>query len=205
MVHLCTFWDYSSLSPTCSCKVVTLILSIDEVLRTYYHILCRNSLSSPVRRINATRTELMRETILRDQARVTSIHKHITQMVSRATTPAQDFMTPLFSGLTFGTGEYFALVGVGTPHIYMYLDVDTGSDITWLQCAPCANCYKQKNALFYPSNSSTFEVLGCHSDLCLSLDVMGCISNKCLYQVQVAISFKLFRHSFLSNCIPLLA
>lgn len=125
----------------------------------------------------------MRETILRDQARVTSIHKHITQMVSRATTPAQDFMTPLFSGLTFGTGEYFALVGVGTPHIYMYLDVDTGSDITWLQCAPCANCYKQKNALFYPSNSSTFEVLGCHSDLCLSLDVMGCISNKCLYQV----------------------
>ncbi|KAG0615471.1 hypothetical protein M758_5G044000 [Ceratodon purpureus] len=138
----------------------------------------------------------MNETILRDQARVTYIQKHITHMVSRAMArsgphghhreeksfPAQDVETPLFSALTFGTGEYFAIVGVGTPHRYIYLLMDTGSDITWLQCAPCKNCYKQKNTLFNPSDSSTFKVLDCHADLCLNLDVMGCMSNRCLYQ-----------------------
>jgi hypothetical protein len=139
----------------------------------------------------------MHETILRDQARVTSIHKHIAQMVSGATassthkilhqektsTPAQDVETPLFSGLTFGSGEYLALLGVGTPQRYMYLVVDTGSDITWLQCVPCENCYKQRNALFNPANSSSFKVLDCHADFCLNLNVMGCLSNRCLYQV----------------------
>ena len=147
-------------------------------------------MSSPARRANATRLELMQEMIVRDQARVASIQKHITQMVSGAkakesTSPGQDFQTPVFSGLTFGSGEYFALLGVGTPDINMYLDVDTGSDITWIQCAPCTNCYKQKNAVFNPSNSSTFKVLDCHADLCLNLDVMGCVMNRCLYQVLV--------------------
>lgn len=140
----------------------------------------------------------MIETILRDEARFSSILMQINRPVSgevRGThklhvdqhqrkTPAQDFEAPIFSGLAFGTGEYFAVVGVGTPRRDMYLVVDTGSDITWLQCAPCTNCYKQKDALFNPSSSSSFKVLDCSSSLCLNLDVMGCLSNKCLYQVR---------------------
>jgi len=40
------------------------------------------------------------------------------------------------SGLAQGSGEYFTWVGVGTPPM-----LDTGSDVVWLQCAPCRRCY----------------------------------------------------------------
>lgn len=133
----------------------------------------------------------MRATVARDQARVSSIQKRINQTAqthrqnqqSKTTTSSQQsFESPVSSGLAFGTGEYFAILGIGTPKRTTYLVVDTGSDITWLQCAPCTNCYKQKNTLFDPSSSSTFRPLRCDAPLCLTLDVMGCQSNTCLYQ-----------------------
>lgn len=156
---------------------------ITEISTTY----CRNAVSSP---INATRVELMLETMRRDDARVSSIQKQINQKVrnhklqSSQKTPSQDFESTVSSGLSFGTGEYYAVLGVGTPHRDVYLVVDTGSDITWLQCAPCTNCYKQLNAVFEPSSSSTYKILHCDAALCLTLNVMGCLTNKCLYEVQ---------------------
>lgn len=96
--------------------------------------------------------------------------------------PSQDFQAPVTSGLSLGSGEYFIRVSVGTPPKSMYLVLDTGSDILWLQCAPCTNCYHQTDAVFDPSRSSSYSPLGCNSRLCLNLDVSGCSANKCLYQ-----------------------
>jgi hypothetical protein len=45
------------------------------------------------------------------------------------------------SGLAQGSGEYFASVGVGTPPTPALLVLDTGSDVVWLQGAPCRRCY----------------------------------------------------------------
>lgn len=155
----------------------------------------RYSRSSPFRPLKATRMQMMHETILRDQMRVASIHGQINRMLNGVPTkttnlnqqqkiiPAQDFQGPIVSGLSLGSGEYFVRISVGTPPKSMYLVVDTGSDILWLQCAQCINCYHQSDAIFNPANSSTYSVVGCGSPLCLNLDVSGCQSNKCLYQV----------------------
>ena len=45
------------------------------------------------------------------------------------------------SSLAQGSGEYFAWVGVGTPPTPALLVLDTGSDVVWLQGAPCRRCY----------------------------------------------------------------
>ena len=135
----------------------------------------------------------MHGTILRDKLRVAAIHSQINRMVNGLTTnsdfghetkiPSQDFQAPVISGLSMGSGEYFIRVSVGTPPKSMYLVLDTGSDILWLQCAPCTNCYHQADAVFDPSRSSTYSTLGCNSRQCLNLDVNACQANKCLYQV----------------------
>ncbi|KAG0625877.1 hypothetical protein M758_2G086000 [Ceratodon purpureus] len=156
-------------------------------------IVHRNAPSSPFRLSNKTRLERVHETIMRDKLRVASIHGQINQMVNGFTTssnsghqtkiPSEDFQAPVVSGLSMGSGEYFVRVSVGTPPKSMYLVLDTGSDILWLQCAPCTNCYHQTDAVFDPSKSSTYSSLGCNNKICLNLDVNGCQANKCLYQV----------------------
>lgn len=156
----------------------------------------RDAPSSPFRLSNRTRAERIHETILRDNLRVASIHARINQMVNGVSTsnshdrqtkvPSQDFQAPVISGLSLGSGEYFIRVSVGTPPRGMYLVMDTGSDILWLQCAPCVSCYHQCDEVFDPYKSSTYSTLGCNSRQCLNLDVGGCVGNKCLYQVSCA-------------------
>ncbi|KAF5951252.1 hypothetical protein HYC85_009196 [Camellia sinensis] len=41
-------------------------------------------------------------------------------------------------------GSYLMKITVGTPPFNILAIADTGSDLTWTQCLPCRNCYKQK-------------------------------------------------------------
>ncbi|PKI76695.1 hypothetical protein CRG98_003004 [Punica granatum] len=62
--------------------------------------------------------------------------------------------------------------------------LDTGSDIVWIQCAPCRKCYSQTDPVFDPSKSRSFANIPCSSPLCRRLDSPGCYNRqKCLYQV----------------------
>lgn len=66
----------------------------------------------------------------------------------------------------------------------MYMVVDTGSDVMWIQCSPCRRCYTQSDPLFNPRASSSFVSLPCSSPTCRQLDISGCSrSRSCLYQV----------------------
>uniref|UniRef100_A0A6M2EEH5 Peptidase A1 domain-containing protein n=1 Tax=Populus davidiana TaxID=266767 RepID=A0A6M2EEH5_9ROSI len=48
-------------------------------------------------------------------------------------------------------GLYFTYMLVGSPPQPYYLDFDTGSDLTWIQCdAPCTSCAKGANAWYKP-------------------------------------------------------
>ncbi|KAL3716261.1 hypothetical protein ACJRO7_007944 [Eucalyptus globulus] len=50
-------------------------------------------------------------------------------------------------------GLYFTSILVGTPPKRYFLDMDTGSDLTWIQCdAPCKSCGKGANALYKPKS-----------------------------------------------------
>ncbi|XP_058091384.1 protein ASPARTIC PROTEASE IN GUARD CELL 1-like [Magnolia sinica] len=90
---------------------------------------------------------------------------------------------PIVSGTSQGSGEYFSRVGIGRPPKPLYMVLDTGSDITWVQCQPCTDCYQQADPVFQPSSSSTFSSLSCESQPCKSLDVSACRNDTCLYQV----------------------
>ncbi|KAG2315863.1 hypothetical protein Bca52824_018985 [Brassica carinata] len=106
----------------------------------------------------------------------------------------EELTTPVVSGVSQGSGEYFSRIGVGTPAKEMYKVLDTGSDVNWLQCKPCSDCYQQSDPVFDPAErllthvlvqpwSSTYESLTCSAPQCASLEVSACRSNKCLYQV----------------------
>ena len=95
----------------------------------------------------------------------------------------EDLSTPIVSGVSQGSGEYFSRIGVGKPSKPFYMVLDTGSDVNWLQCQPCSDCYQQSDPIFNPSDSTSYNPLSCASSQCSSLDVSACRSNKCLYQV----------------------
>ncbi|KAI4341496.1 hypothetical protein MLD38_026213 [Melastoma candidum] len=57
-------------------------------------------------------------------------------------------------GNVFPDGLYYTYMLVGNPPRRYHLDVDTGSDLTWLQCdAPCRSCGKGANPLYKPKRS----------------------------------------------------
>lgn len=59
------------------------------------------------------------------------------------------------SGNVYPDGLYFTLLHVGNPPKRYFLDVDTGSDLTWIQCdAPCRSCAKGAHLLYKPTKSN---------------------------------------------------
>ncbi|CAK9316841.1 unnamed protein product [Citrullus colocynthis] len=96
---------------------------------------------------------------------------------------AEDFESPIVSGASQGSGEYFSRVGIGRPPTPVYMVLDTGSDVSWIQCAPCAECYEQTDPIFEPTSSASFTSLSCETEQCKSLDVSECRNGTCLYEV----------------------
>lgn len=129
----------------------------------------------------------------RDSARVDALASKLNLALNNVTrtdlTPLrteiqpEDLSTPVSSGTSQGSGEYFSRIGVGTPAKQFYMVLDTGSDVNWLQCQPCTDCYQQTDPVFTPSSSSSYTALTCESPQCGSLEVSACRTGKCLYQV----------------------
>ncbi|KAF3948787.1 hypothetical protein CMV_025258 [Castanea mollissima] len=59
---------------------------------------------------------------------------------------------------------------VGKPSKPFYMVLDTGSDVNWLQCQPCSDCYQQSDPIFNPSDSVSYNPLSCASSQCSLLD-----------------------------------
>ncbi|KAJ7973640.1 Aspartic proteinase-like protein 2 [Quillaja saponaria] len=71
------------------------------------------------------------------------------------------------------TGLYFATIGIGSPSKNYYVQVDTGSDILWVNCVECTNCPKKSDigielTLYDPKSSKTSELVTCDQDFCTS-------------------------------------
>uniref|UniRef100_A0A0D9WB60 Peptidase A1 domain-containing protein n=1 Tax=Leersia perrieri TaxID=77586 RepID=A0A0D9WB60_9ORYZ len=119
--------------------------------------------------------------VARDNARVEHLAKRLS---SSASYVAEDLGTEVVSGLAEGSGEYFVRVGVGSPPTDQYLVVDSGSDVIWVQCRPCAQCYPQSDPLFDPATSSSFSPVACGSAICRMLPRTGCGGGDgCEYEV----------------------
>ncbi|KAJ4830541.1 Protein ASPARTIC PROTEASE IN GUARD CELL 1 [Turnera subulata] len=118
----------------------------------------------------------------RHQLAVNDIRKADLKPVQTEILP-EDLTTPVTSGTSQGSGEYFSRVGVGSPAKAFYMVLDTGSDVNWLQCQPCTDCYQQSDPIYNPSASSSYSPLSCSSPQCAALDMSSCRSGQCLYQV----------------------
>ncbi|KAL5767230.1 hypothetical protein ACOSQ2_014013 [Xanthoceras sorbifolium] len=96
------------------------------------------------------------------------------------------------NGLPSETGLYFAKIGLGTPSKDYYVQVDTGSDILWVNCAGCSKCPAKSDlgidlTLFDPAKSETSGEVGCNDEYCISTydgELPGCKSGiRCQYSV----------------------
>ncbi|XP_021723889.1 aspartyl protease family protein 2-like [Chenopodium quinoa] len=78
--------------------------------------------------------------------------------------------TPLISGASIGSGQYFAGITIGTPPQNLLLVADTGSDLTWLKCSACrtTNCTSNHppNSAFFPRLSLSFRPTHCYHPSC---------------------------------------
>uniref|UniRef100_A0A7N2MRD8 Peptidase A1 domain-containing protein n=1 Tax=Quercus lobata TaxID=97700 RepID=A0A7N2MRD8_QUELO len=85
-----------------------------------------------------------------------------------------------------GNVFYNVTLNIGQPSKPYFLDPDTGSDLTWLQCdAPCVQCTETPHPLYRPSKN----LVPCKDPLCKSLLLHGCkceTTEQCEYEVQYA-------------------
>eukprot|EP00271_Cylindrocystis_brebissonii_P023595 TRINITY_DN9872_c0_g3_i1.p1 TRINITY_DN9872_c0_g3~~TRINITY_DN9872_c0_g3_i1.p1 ORF type:complete len:595 (-),score=81.76 TRINITY_DN9872_c0_g3_i1:476-2260(-) len=83
---------------------------------------------------------------------------------------------PLF-GKIFPDGLYYIAMGLGNPLRTYYLDIDTGSDLSWLSCdAPCVSCARGPHAWYKPTSA---QLVDCHEPLCSRVQTDGGPSAWC--------------------------
>ncbi|CAN7112935.1 unnamed protein product [Brassica rapa subsp. narinosa] len=73
-------------------------------------------------------------------------------------------------GDSWPTGQYFAKIGLGTPSRDFHVQVDTGSDLLWVNCAGCIKCPRKSDLVKltpYDSDvSSTAQTVSCDDSFC---------------------------------------
>ncbi|KAI4365837.1 hypothetical protein MLD38_021788 [Melastoma candidum] len=138
---------------------------------------------------------LLSARLARDASRVRSISLRLAMKLSNTThsllypssssevASTDSLSSPVVSGVSQGSGEYFSRLSIGNPPRPYFMVLDSGSDVTWLQCQPCSDCYSQTDPIYDPSSSSSYSSLSCNAPQCGSLEVSACRSGSCLYQV----------------------
>ncbi|KAK4430184.1 protein ASPARTIC PROTEASE IN GUARD CELL 1 [Sesamum alatum] len=149
-------------------------LSVRGTSEKDYETLTLARLARDSARVKAIQTRLDLVTLGIDKADLTPLEVEFEE---------QKLEGPVISGTSQGSGEYFCRVGVGNPPTQAYMVLDTGSDVNWVQCSPCADCYQQADPIFDPTLSSSFSPLTCETQQCKSLDVSQCRNGTCLYEV----------------------
>ncbi|CAN6227644.1 unnamed protein product [Urochloa humidicola] len=95
-------------------------------------------------------------------------------------------------GLPTDTGLYYTEIKLGTPPRTYYVQVDTGSDILWVNCISCDRCPRKSGlgldlTLYDPKASSTGSEVSCNQEFCAATyggKLPGCSANvPCEYKV----------------------
>ncbi|KAK6266190.1 hypothetical protein QUC31_017027 [Theobroma cacao] len=89
------------------------------------------------------------------------------------------------SGRPDGVGLYYAKIEIGTPPKDYYVQVDTGSDIMWVNCIQCKECPKRSSlgidlTLYDIKDSATGKLVSCDQEFCYAINggpLAGCTAN----------------------------
>nr|CAB3467905.1 unnamed protein product [Digitaria exilis] len=111
------------------------------------------------------------ERLRRDRARRSHIISKATGRTVTLSDASGGVTIPTSIGSAVDSLEYVVTLGFGTPAVDQTVLIDTGSDLSWVQCKPCdsSSCYPQKDPLFDPNASSTYVPVPCNSDACKAL------------------------------------
>lgn len=153
----------------------------------------RDHYSSPLRDAsNQTLAERIRRDVMRSKARASHISSRMfssssdggggggvkasnASSSSTTTTATGDVTTGDVGADTFESplsatvAEYVMSLSLGTPPQKFDVVVDTGSDLVWVQCNPCLQCFQQADAVFNPAQSSSYRSLTCSDTICSAL------------------------------------
>ncbi|KAJ4721420.1 aspartic proteinase CDR1-like [Melia azedarach] len=149
-------------------------ISLTEAQRTGFsaELIRRDSPKSPFYNPEETNYQRQRNAFRRSVTRLS----HFDRTVFSPNTPQADIIPD--------RGEFLMNISIGTPPFQILAIADTGSDLTWTQCKPCPQCFKQDAPLFDPKKSSTYRDFSCNSTQCSLLAGVSCsIDNKCHYHV----------------------
>ncbi|CAL5074253.1 unnamed protein product [Urochloa decumbens] len=107
-----------------------------------------------------------------DAARVASLQRRIHNYKLIGSSSSNDAaaskaQVPVTSGAKLRTLNYVATVGLGGGEATVI--VDTASELTWVQCAPCESCHDQQDPLFDPTSSPSYAPVPCNSSPCDAL------------------------------------
>ncbi|KAF3637156.1 putative aspartic proteinase CDR1-like [Capsicum annuum] len=132
-------------------------------------VIHRDSPLSPFYNPSITPYELLQNAFHQSFSRASSFRKNSIKSIQSTVNP---------------TGSAFLMkISVGTPPVDILATVDTGSDLTWLQCEPCVHCFQQTGTpIFNPKNSSTYFTVDCENLYCQDLAPITCRDDICNYE-----------------------
>ncbi|CAI8592100.1 unnamed protein product [Vicia faba] len=89
------------------------------------------------------------------------------------------------TGRPDSVGLYYAKIGIGTPSKDYYLQVDTGTDMMWVNCIQCKECPTRSNlgmdlTLYNIKDSSSGKLVPCDQEVCKEINgglLTGCTRN----------------------------
>ncbi|KAF8109461.1 hypothetical protein N665_0095s0034 [Sinapis alba] len=101
-------------------------------------------------------------------------HSLISQKIQTTKSGAR---MSLGSGFDFGAAQYFSELMVGTPAKKFRVVVDTGSELTWVNCRFRGKAKEkvEKREVFIAEESSSFRKVGCMTKTC-KVDLMNLFS-----------------------------
>ncbi|KAI3920181.1 hypothetical protein MKX01_017838 [Papaver californicum] len=105
------------------------------------------------------------------------------QKVVRRSMHRVNYLSSTLASAANGHGNGDDTIRARTPPRQLLAIMDTGSDLTWIQCKPCAHCYNQTAPVFDPKKSSTYIDVPCASRTCENFHDVTCERRLCKYGV----------------------
>ncbi|XP_019442598.1 PREDICTED: aspartic proteinase CDR1-like [Lupinus angustifolius] len=146
----------------CSPSIVSFAKANENLSGFIIDLIHRDSPLSPFYNSSMTPSQLIKSAAMRSITRFNRVQLSFTNENHK---PIPE------SIIILDNGEYLMRIYIGTPPVERLVVADTGSDLTWVQCAPCkkTKCFPQNTPLFNPRKSSTFRSIPCHSKHCTRL------------------------------------
>ncbi|XP_009620775.1 probable aspartic protease At2g35615 isoform X2 [Nicotiana tomentosiformis] len=154
--------------------------SNDDVKGFTLDLIHRDSPFSPLYNPSITPSRRLREAYHRSFSRATFFKAGTASERERPFIHQKEFQSDVIPI----PGEYLMKFSIGTPPVETVAIADTGSDLTWIQCKPCADCFKQTAPLFDSRKSSTYKTVKCDTKACEIVGSTSCVrKNVCEYEM----------------------